>query len=118
MLVSLQDQANCTGGLSGEDLSPQVMSSLSLSLTSWAGLEKVVDPLILGNLALCGLKCLEMEECGALHYDKNTQSCSLAKVRELGILHLVVAKLRDFIVDIILRQSQVFGTKMDKYKYI
>ena len=40
------------------------------------------------------------------------------RLGQLGVLHLVVAKLRDFIVDIILRQSQVFGTKIDKYKYI
>ena len=51
----------------------------SLSLTAWTGLEKVAD-LIPANLALCGLMCLEMEQCGALHYDVPTSTCTLAQV--------------------------------------
>ena len=60
-----------------------IISTISPSLSAWTALEKVVDPLILGNEVLCGLKCLGMEECRALHYDKTNRSCTLAKVGEL-----------------------------------
>ena len=45
MLVLLQDQVSCTGGLSGEDQSPQVMSSLCQSdRLDWSGEGGGPDP--------------------------------------------------------------------------
>ena len=76
-----------------EYISPRMLDvilTISLSLSAWTALEKVADPLILGNEVLCGLKCLGMDECRALHYDKTNRSCTLAKVGELYCIVLTI----------------------------